>query len=169
MTTPAGLLLARNLANLWSELRFLEFSPGSHISIAELEDALLANFVTALETPGDKGLDSKHQGSAQELARAEEFLDANLTRPVSRADLAAVAGVSIRTLSRGFLKRHGTGPMGFLKARRLDAVYRQLLGAETGSTTVHEVAARYGFTHLGRFAMEFKQTFGESPSVTLNG
>ena len=58
--------------------------------------------------------------------------------------------------------------MRYLKARRLDATYRELLGAEADSTTVTEVALRYGFNHLGKFAIEYKQAFGESPSVTLN-
>ena len=102
------------------------------------------------------------------MARAEEYLASRLNRTVLRADLADAAGVSIRTLSRAFHRRHGMGPMEFLKTLRLHASYRHLLAAETGSTSVTDVAIAHGCNHLGRFAMDFKQTFGESPSATLN-
>ncbi|WP_431934031.1 helix-turn-helix domain-containing protein [Nonomuraea jabiensis] len=42
--------------------------------------------------------------------------------------------------------------------------------AETGSeTTVTEVALRWGFTHLSRFASFYRETYGHAPSVTLRG
>jgi len=101
------------------------------------------------------------------MARAEEYIDAHLDTAASRANLAAAAEVSSRTLSRGFMKRYGTGPMDFLKARRLYAAYRDLLAAEADSIRVFEVANRYGFNHHGKFAIAFHQAFGELPSVTL--
>lgn len=153
----------------WSESRRTESSPDSSIRIMETEDALIALFIMASNA---RDVDNKHSERVENraaLARAEEYLNASLTAPVSRADLAAAAGVSIRTLSRGFAKRHGIGPMGFLRTRRLDAAYRALLGADADSTTVTEVATHYGFSNLGKFAAEYRQTFGELPSVTLKG
>ena len=128
----------------------------------------IAEFVVATEKAADSRHCSGSTTTQTAITRAEEFLDANLTTAVSRSDLADVAGVSIRTLSRGFSKRHGIGPMEFFRARRLDAAYRCLLAAEAGSTRVTDVAVRYGFNQLGKFAVEYKRAFGESPSVTLN-
>ena len=107
------------------------------------------------------------QASKTSITAAEEYLLAHLTEPVSRADLAAVSGVSLRTLSRGFSRRWGMGPMCFLKTRRMEFAYRELLGAEPGAVSVTDIAYRYGFTHLGRFAGEYLRMFGESPSQTL--
>lgn len=169
MSSAAGQMLARTLFRLWSESNRSGAGPDSHIGITELEDELKAHFVIATETIADCRRRGEAIATERTMARAEEYLDSHLTNAVSRADLAAAAGVSIRTLSRGFLKRHATGPMGFLKARRLYAAYRRLLAAEAGSTRVTDVALRYGFNHFGKFAGEYKQAFGESPSVTLNG
>jgi AraC-like DNA-binding protein len=38
-------------------------------------------------------------------------------------------------------------------------------GAEQASIT--DIAYRFGFTHLGRFAAYYKKRFGVSPSATL--
>jgi AraC-like DNA-binding protein len=59
------------------------------------------------------------------------------------------------------------GPMTFLRRRRLEAIYLDLLSAEPGSTTVTQVVTSYGFSHSGKFSIEYKTAFGESPSVSL--
>ncbi len=163
-----GLMLARVMFRLWSESNRAGAGPGSNIGIAELEDELITKFVMAVEMLADRRRGTQSTGIERAMARAEDYLDSHLTTAVSRADVAAAAGVSVRTLSRGFLTRHGTGPMGFLKTRRMDAAYRKLAMAEAGSMRVTDIAIRYGFTHFGQFAMEYKKAFGESPSVTLN-
>jgi len=101
------------------------------------------------------------------LRRAEEFLTAHVTAPVSLAEVGRAAGVSPRTLSRAFRRRHGVGVMGFLKQRRLEAARGALQVAEPESTSVTEVALRYGFGNPGRFAAEYRKAFGEYPSETL--
>ncbi len=164
-----GLMLARNMFNLWSESnRQPGAGAGSEIAIAELEDELITNFVMGMETLSNSPCVNEGRRIHRAMARADEFLASHLNQAISRAELADAAGVSIRTLSRAFLKRHGMGPMEFLKARRLHASYRQLFTVDAGSTSVTDVAVSYGFTHLGKFAAKYKQAFGESPSVTLN-
>jgi len=34
--------------------------------------------------------------------------------------------------------------------------------------TVAKIATRFGFTELGRFSVEYREMFGESPSTTLH-
>ena len=166
LSTPMQLTLVRELAQLWSDVRRSGIPATSDIDLAEREDALITAYLLA--TQGTKpDYPSLRRRDAALISRAEEYLCAHLTDPVSRAALADATGVSIRTLSRCFTKRWGTGPMGFLKARRMEAAYRDLLGAEPGETSVTEVASRYGFIQFGKFAGEFKRAFGESPSATL--
>ena len=73
----------------------------------------------------------------------------------------------MRTLSRAFASAHGLGPMGFLKQRRLEAANRALLATNSAETRVTDVALRYGFCQMGRFAVEYRRTFQERPSQTL--
>ena len=50
---------------------------------------------------------------------------------------------------------------------RLERAHDTLLAAIPGSTTVTEVALRWGFPHLGEFAARYSARFGEKPSETL--
>ena len=52
--------------------------------------------------------------------------------------------------------------------RALNAVRRELRVA-TGSPDepIAAIAARWGFWHMGQFSRDYKQQFGELPSVTL--
>ena len=169
MATPDGHALLRSLARLWSEPLQDSQAPGAQIRLAELEDDVITNFILAAAGTGYDTDQTLLDTAPHCLSLAEDYLCAHLSRPVSRAELAEASGTSIRTLSRGFMRHHGMGPMQFLKARRLDAAYRDLLGASHGDTSVTDVALRYGFNHLGKFAIDYRQAFGESPSATLRG
>lgn len=58
-------------------------------------------------------------------------------------------------------------PKRYLVLRRLHQVQRALRAAAPEAATVTEVAMRYGFWQLGRFAVEYRARFGEPPSATL--
>lgn len=58
--------------------------------------------------------------------------------------------------------------MGFVRQLRLQHVREELLADESpGLASVTDIALKWGFAHLGRFAIEYKRAFGESPSATL--
>lgn len=167
LSTPSGISLQRTLTQAWTKTHYDKTTTVSELWLKELEDELITSFIDAVDTK------KYYQHSSGEslpayMKIAEDFLCENLETPVTRARLAEESGVSMRTLSRAFLKRYGIGPIGFLKQRRLDAAYRTLLGAEAGTTTVTDTALRYGFVHMGKFSIEYRETFGEMPSTTLS-
>lgn len=101
------------------------------------------------------------------VKRVEEFIEANADRPLTIADLAAYAGVSASTLFSGFREYRDTSPIAYLKGVRMRRAREELTAAAVGEAKVTDVAMRWGFTHLGRFAAEYKRWFGELPSDTL--
>lgn len=103
---------------------------------------------------------------ALERARnLEAWIDAHLGDPISMGTLCRVAGVGERCLQKSFLYRRGISPMRFVAERRLLAAHQWLAdGSHAG--TVTEAGLRFGFTHLGRFSVAYRQTLGESPSQT---
>lgn len=162
--TRTGSDLLRSVARTWSALN--NKMPTSKITLKELEDDLIASFV--IHSNENMSIrESFKNDSSRNLSHTEDFICDNLNNSITRDQLAVVSGRSIRTLSRAFEKKHGIGPMAFIKQRRLDATYLDLLSADPDTTTVTQVAVNYGFVHIGKFAIEYGKAFGESPSTSL--
>jgi AraC-like DNA-binding protein len=81
-------------------------------------------------------------------------------------EIVAACGVPGRTLIQHFRDFKGTSPMRYVRSARYEKVREVLCRAEHGQS-VTEIAARWGFSHLGRFSVEYRRRFGESPSETL--
>lgn len=99
--------------------------------------------------------------------RFEKVARANLEATTGVARLCRVARVTPRTLARAFRAVHGTTPVHYLHVLRLSEARQTLLAEGAGCSSVTEVATRFGFRELGRFAGEYREQFGESPSETL--
>ncbi len=102
------------------------------------------------------------------VKRAEQFIDANCTEPLRLADIALAVGVPERTLRDGFQKFRGISPMQYLRQIRLERA-RDALRHAPPDARIAEIALDCGFLHLGRFAVDYRTRFGESPSETLKG
>ncbi|MBO9679212.1 MAG: helix-turn-helix domain-containing protein [Acidovorax sp.] len=72
-----------------------------------------------------------------------------------------------RTLHNHFQSTVGESPSEFLRAVRLNACRRRLRGTADRAVKVQDVAAQWGFFHMGRFSQDYKDLFGELPSQTL--
>jgi AraC-like DNA-binding protein len=100
------------------------------------------------------------------LKNALHLLAAEPARPWTVQKLAAACGVAPRTLQKHFRRFVGRTPLGYLREIRIDLAREELLRA-SHNLTVTEVAARCGLNHLGRFAIHYRQRYGEAPSDTL--
>lgn len=85
-------------------------------------------------------------------------------QPYTVGSLALLAGVSVRSLQQGFRTHLGTTPMAYLRHVRLARAHDDLLSNDT--LTIAEVAHRWGFAHLGRFAAGYAERYGHPPSRT---
>lgn len=114
---------------------------------------------------------SKDENSAprEAVMRAIELMRANPETSWTTGKLAQTVGVSARALQKGFARSDELTPMTYLRRLRLHRAHSELLDADPRSVTVTAVASRWGFLHFGRFAQQYRQIFGESPSATLRG
>jgi AraC-like DNA-binding protein len=102
----------------------------------------------------------------RDVKRAIEFMEANLELPIGLSEIVAASGVPGRTLLKHFQDARGTSPMRYLTSRRFEKT-RVALQRATPEGNVTEIAQRWGFSHLGRFSVEYRRRFGEMPSETL--
>lgn len=101
----------------------------------------------------------------RDVRRATDFIHANLAQPITLGDLVSVSGVPGRTLLKHFRDVHGVSPMRYLRNLRMERVREEL--AAGSPHPVGAVALCWGFEHAGRFSIEYRNRFGENPSVTL--
>ncbi|MEV0248776.1 AraC family transcriptional regulator [Nocardia sp. NPDC050712] len=102
------------------------------------------------------------------LQRAVDYLHANPAQPITVSELAGHAGTSVRALQHAFQNHYDTTPLGYLRRLRLDRAHQDLCAAEpSDGLTVALVAARWGFSHQGRFAQLYTEKFGHSPKQDL--
>ncbi len=103
------------------------------------------------------------------LKRAVDLIQDHAAEALTVDDVALAVGISVRALQQGFRQHVGSTPTEYLRDIRLDRVRSTLQAGDPSALTVTDVAYRWGFTHLGRFAGEYRRRFAESPSVTLRG
>jgi AraC-like DNA-binding protein/tetratricopeptide (TPR) repeat protein len=100
------------------------------------------------------------------VRRALDAMHTDLGRDIGLAELAVAAGLSGRTLQRQFRMFLGKTPHEALCDIRFEAARRKLLRGAPG-LKIMDVAARCGFPHFGRFSVEYRRRYGETPSQTL--
>jgi AraC-like DNA-binding protein len=103
------------------------------------------------------------------IRRAVELLEDEPDRAWSAGSLAREALLSVRSLHEGFRCDVGISPMSYLKEVRLRRAHQDLIVADPATTSVREVAARWGFGHHGRFSAAYRVRYGCSPSDSLHG
>jgi AraC-like DNA-binding protein len=167
LDSPAGTLL-RALCR-WAA-RELD-RPGAGALAADgakraLEQTLLMLFLDCIDGSLPASPTARETPSEAHVRRLEEWMDINVSEPVSVEDLARAAGVSVRSLQIACRRWRGCTPMDLLRRRRLDAAGEALRRAEPGAT-VTAVATEFGFFNFGRFAALYRDRFGETPSQTL--
>ncbi|WP_067461743.1 AraC family transcriptional regulator [Actinomadura macra] len=126
---------------------------------------LLAQPHNFSEQLADRGI-GEHRPTP--LRRAIAHIDTCPEEELSIDRLARVAGVTARSLQRYFREYVGVPPREYVQQARLTRVHDELRSTQPGSgVTVAEVAFRWGFTHLPRFAAAYQERYGQLPSTTL--
>jgi AraC-like DNA-binding protein len=132
-----------------------------------MEQGLIETYLECL-TQGESQHDRlSWRNRTMAIARLEELLEANQDRPLYMLEICEALGMQERTLQlccRDFL---GMSPTHYLRLRRMHLARRALRQEGHTATNVTEIATRFGFWELGRFAVHYRKLFGETPSMTL--
>lgn len=130
---------------------------------AHLEDWVYAQAISILDV---KDLPCGRPPAAVLVRRAIEIADAQ-RGGLRIAELCGLLRVSPGTLENAFRTVAGLTPHAFFLRRRLNQARSVLLHEDPARRRVTDVATELGFNELGRFAVRYRQMFGETPSETL--
>ena len=97
---------------------------------------------------------------------AREYICNNLGSDLDISRLCEITGCAKETLHKGFRERYGMSPGQYTRILRLNRVHAELL-ENPSYGRVTDIAMKWGFTHMGRFAGYYRQLFDESPSRTM--
>jgi AraC-like DNA-binding protein len=132
-----------------------------------MEQDLARAMITCLTDPATE---ERYRSGPRRLIvmqRFEQMLEARQGESLYITDVCEGIGVSERTLRSHCQEQLGMSPHRYLWIRRMNLARRALTLADATTKTVTEIANDFGFGELGRFAVAYRQLFGESPSVTL--
>jgi AraC-like DNA-binding protein len=137
----------------------------------EVARAIEQSLVSAMMSCLVEGMDIKRNSARHSrmpvMRRFEQLLEANPENILYLPDICAALGVPARTLRYHCMEHLGISPRQYLWLRRMNMARRSLGRSDPQSTTVTAIANDHGFAELGRFAVGYRNLFGEPPSATL--
>jgi AraC family ethanolamine operon transcriptional activator len=131
------------------------------------QDLILMGLLEVLskESP-NQTIYTSYQHRKDIVNNARTFLQQHHDRAITLSELCEACHTSRRTLQNSFESILGLSPIQYLRYTRLNGVRRDLKQGKA-TETVGDIASRWGFWHLGQFAKDYKNVFGELPSETL--
>lgn len=150
-------------------LRGLEADPGAlahEASRRSLREALMTVLADTL-MPADQAdaVTPRQQRRQDVVRRVREIVTEQPLEYLGVERLCSELHITRRTLQNCFQDSLGISPASYLRLVRLNAVRRELRSA-SGERTIGDLAARWGFWHMGHFSQDYKALFGETPSHT---
>lgn len=169
--------LSPALARYWS--RIVDYVEQHVLATDELMSSplVVGNIVQMLATAAlavfpNSTQDHHHHGRASgapaTVRRAMQFMDAHAREDIDITRIAEASGLGPRGLQSAFRRHRDQTPLEYLRRVRLEGAHRDLQrGDPTRGDTVAAISARWGFTHPGRFSVDYHRVYGRSPSETL--
>jgi len=154
------LTCAGGMAGMDLALELIEREHG-HGLAAKVSDWFIRSEPRAANRPQRLSLRDRYGISNDRLLKVLAHMEACVEDPTDRADLARIAGVSVRQLERLFDRHLGTTVgESYMRIRLSQA--EQLLRTTGISTTVIGISC--GFKSSSHFSRSYKQRFGRSPN-----
>lgn len=162
--------IAHGCRSAWNAVTTLPDSTPEEVVGAFLgvvEDQILTSMVLAWDQ--DSAGDDPLKGADSRVRELRDWLRANHGVGVGIVQMAQAVGLSVRQLQAVVQRCTGQTPTELLREVRLAQARSRLVDADPAHATVSSIAHRSGFAHLGRFSVQYRERFGESPSATLRG
>lgn len=167
-TTPGGQMIRQYVHFLANSANHGLMDQQNTLVTSQARDLLMTQILTQLKSNMQDILTGQEVSRVvpRHVKRAQDCIHANPSETLDMVSLSEISGCSYRTLQRGFIDAFGVTPRQYIRKVRLQSVRNELLSAES-NLSVSAIARKWGFGHMGRFAQEYAQEFGERPTETV--
>lgn len=142
-------------------LEVMEYrDPTSRVHLDYVARLLAANLLRKHSAYSGQAADSVGDLTRAQIERAIDFMESNLSEPLTLADLAEASGLSPTHFARRFKAATGVPPHQYLMAMRVERAKRMLLKREP----IVEIALACGFSHQEHFTRIFHRFVGSTPA-----
>ncbi|MBZ0333026.1 GlxA family transcriptional regulator [Marinobacter sp. AL4B] len=107
-------------------------------------------------------LQARRYHSDQAILKVQEWLDSHYSEPITLAALAALSGLTERSLIRRFKAATGDTPTGYLQVLRIESARQHL---ENSRLTIEEVTRMVGYEDVSSFSRLFRKHSGLAPGA----
>lgn len=136
--------------------------------IAEMTDFIVELIARQLiDSRKPSSFHRTHYHHTHLIRQAETYCIDHVEQPLRIGQLCRDLHVSERTLLHVFRRHFDLSPLEYLKAWKLNMVYKILRRSEPGKVLIKQVAYDHGFFHLGQFSRAYQRLFGALPSHTF--
>lgn len=164
-SSSAGAPIAGLMATALEALRNRGFATSPQ-TVRLLQDTLITMVLEALpHNHADRPERRAAEATPWQIRQAIGFIAAHAHEPLTVSDVAAAAGIGLRSLQQGFRRYRQTSPNEYIKATKLSRAREELL-SPSSLRSIEEVARHWGFGNRGHFATEYRRAYGELPSQT---
>lgn len=133
-----------------------------------MSSAIIGHLTEVLQASNRAPLPTRSfAGRCQVVREATDYAMSHTSEPITVADLCEKLNISRRMLNYCFQDALDLNPVHYLRSLRLNGVRRELRDPDGGGQQIRDIAAKWGFWHMPRFAAEYRALFGELPSETI--
>lgn len=143
-----------------------DVAPGSMTTADRLIDTIVST-LSGAKSDLEISADSRSRWRSTEVVRMADALLTELGPITSVGELSTKLGISQRWLRDAFQLAVGISPKRYLTAHGMRGAHNDLVNGMTDKSSVSDIAHKWGFWHLSRFADVYRDYYGEHPSQTL--
>lgn len=118
-----------------------------------------------LEKSSDYKPNRKSNESDLVLQETVSYINQNIYKRLSLANLSKFGGFSERTLTSAFNQKFGLSPYRYINRTKLNLI-RKELSDQKNSETIKSIIQKFGIKHSGQFSKDYYNLFHELPSDT---